>query len=69
MIGIGTFICKTTGTLCMKPWFPIIAIVMLAGFLGMLIYTIVKTNLSLKRMDQIEEEVRIEIKSLRELNK
>ena len=69
VIGLGTFICKTTGVMCMKPWFPIIAIVMFAGFLGVLIYTIVKTNISLKRMDQIEEEVRVEIKSLRELNK
>lgn len=69
MLCFGKIFNRTTGMMCMKPWFPIIAIVMLVVFLGILIYTIVKTNRSLKRLNQIEEEVRIEIKSLRELNK
>ncbi|MDH8678714.1 hypothetical protein QE109_11175 [Fusibacter bizertensis] len=58
-----------TDTLWLESWFPVIAVMMVLGFMGILIYTIVKTNISLKRMDQIEEEVKAEIKSLRELNK
>lgn len=60
---------RRMGVFCLESWFPIIAILMLSVFLSVLFYTIIKTNLSIKRMDEIEQEVKLEIKSLRELNK
>lgn len=69
LIAYATICYRAMGAFCLTTWFPIIAILMLSVFLGVLIYTIVKTNLSIKRMDEIEQEVKLEIKSLRELNK
>ncbi len=60
---------RRMGAFCLESWFPIIAILMLSVFLGVLIYTIIKTNLTIKRMNQIEQEVKLEIKSLRDLDK
>jgi hypothetical protein len=65
----GIITSRKVEMLWLESWFPWIAAIMIAVFLSILIYTIVKTNISLKRMDQIEEEVKAEIKSLRELNK